>query len=96
MPHARACCASILSASVREGDLVARLGGDEFAILLCGADEYETATVIARMEARLADRYEDTDGPIRLPIGSSTARDVDLATAHQQADAQMLLAKRAG
>jgi hypothetical protein len=48
------------------------------------------------MEARLADRYEDTDGPIRLAIGSATARDVDLATAHQQADAQMLLAKRAG
>ena len=88
--------ASILSASVREGDLVARLGGDEFAILLCGADEYETATVVARIEARLADRYEDTDGPIRLAIGSATARDVDLATAHQQADAQMLLAKRAG
>jgi diguanylate cyclase (GGDEF)-like protein len=88
--------ASILSASVREGDLVARLGGDEFAILLCGADEYETATVIARMEARLADHYDDTDGPIRLAIGSATARDVDLATAHQQADAQMLRAKRSG
>jgi diguanylate cyclase (GGDEF)-like protein len=86
--------ADVLSSRVRRGDLVARLGGDEFAILLCGADEDLSRTIVARIEAALAIDRGPGQPEIGLAIGISTTRDADLEAAQQRADAAMIEAKR--
>jgi diguanylate cyclase (GGDEF)-like protein len=86
--------ANALTSSVRSDDLVVRLGGDEFAILLCGADEEISHTVVGRIEAAIAvDRGPDQP-EIQVAIGASTTREADLEATQQRADAEMLKAKR--
>jgi diguanylate cyclase (GGDEF)-like protein len=86
--------ATVLTSSARNNDLVARLGGDEFAILLCGADEETSRTIVRQIQAALAVDREPGQPQIRLAIGTSNTRDEDLETAQQQADAEMPKAKR--
>jgi diguanylate cyclase (GGDEF)-like protein len=86
--------ANALTSSVRSDDLVVRLGGDEFAILLCGADEEISHTVVGRIEAAIAvDRGPDQP-EIQLAIGASTTREADLEATQQRADVERLKAKR--
>jgi diguanylate cyclase (GGDEF)-like protein len=75
-------------------DLVARLGGDEFALLLHDADERETASVVERIEAAIADDHQQGQPDIRLAIGAATARDGNLEAAQLQADAELVAAKK--
>jgi diguanylate cyclase (GGDEF)-like protein len=86
--------AAALSASVRTNDLVARLGGDEFALLLRDADEREASVVVERIDAAITAERQHGQPDMRLAIGTATARDGDLEAAQQQADAEMVAAKR--
>jgi diguanylate cyclase (GGDEF)-like protein len=86
--------ATALRSSVREEDVVARLGGDEFALLLRGADEEMTQTIVRRIEEAVACSADPDQPPITLAIGVATERRGDLVDAQHRADAQMLEAKR--
>jgi diguanylate cyclase (GGDEF)-like protein len=57
---------------VRRTDLVARLGGDEFALFLPETDADTARTVIARLQARLADVQRSDGRPVSLSIGVGT------------------------
>ncbi len=46
-----------LREELRKSDLAARLGGDEFAVILVGCDAAATATVVAKLETRLAQAH---------------------------------------
>jgi diguanylate cyclase (GGDEF)-like protein len=87
--------AGILIGGVRQDDLVARLGGDEFGVLLCGADEELARTVVERIEKALATERRSGDVEIALAIGHATTTENDLDATQQQADRQMIAAKRA-
>jgi diguanylate cyclase (GGDEF)-like protein/PAS domain S-box-containing protein len=68
--------ANILRKAFRAGDLVARLGGDEFAVLLPGADEAAVAVSLSRInqEVEALGNHPSTSFPVRLSLGSATAR----------------------
>jgi diguanylate cyclase (GGDEF)-like protein len=95
--------ATVLTGSVRAGDLVARLGGDEFAVLLDGVDDVAAATAVAdRILANLetpvlvagGERQLRTSIGVALssfPDGAGPAAERDLL---HSADVAMYVAKR--
>jgi diguanylate cyclase (GGDEF)-like protein len=85
--------AAVLDSSSRDGDLVARLGGDEFGMLLLGADGDVARGIVERVESTLAAARVGGEARVGLAIGIATAYD-DLEAASEQADLQLLDAKR--
>ena len=92
--------AARLQSCVRGEDLVARLGGDEFVVLLSDVPERGVASVIERIEARVAERFV-LEGE-ELFTGLSIGVVADLTecdcpeTVLERADAAMYEAKRSG
>ncbi|MGH7720706.1 MAG: diguanylate cyclase, partial [Gemmatimonadaceae bacterium] len=91
--------AGILKATFREADVVGRMGGDEFTVLAIHGDEKTEASVLARLEQRVAD-YNATSGrPYSLRVSTGIAR-ATAATAESlpdllaRADAALYEAKR--
>ena len=61
----------ILEHNVRASDAVGRVGGDEFALILVGADHDDTARILERVEATLAE--DSAQGEIRASFGTARA-----------------------
>jgi diguanylate cyclase (GGDEF)-like protein len=83
---------------LRASDLLARLGGDEFALLLPGAGPEGAASLLARLQERLARDLASHGWPVTLSVGAITflrpPGDVDWMV--QRVDALMYGAKRKG
>ena len=83
---------------LRGSDLLARLGGDEFALLLPETDAEGAATLLARLQERLAQEMARKGWPVGVSIGAVTFPlprwDVDLMI--QRVDALMYSAKKKG
>lgn len=61
--------ASALTASIRRTDVVARLGGDEFAILIVGADQTGTESLLAKVRASLLQALASEESAVTCSIG---------------------------
>lgn len=69
-------CASLVSNSLRKGDILARVGGDEFAVILPSTSQEEARVIVERIEQSLAD-YNKSNKILKLSIsiGMATAKD---------------------
>jgi diguanylate cyclase (GGDEF)-like protein len=71
------------------------LGGDEFGVLLPGLDVQTVQVAAERFLADLARHNENAARPVRVSIGTATARRADaLSAALRLADERMYQAKR--
>jgi diguanylate cyclase (GGDEF)-like protein len=87
--------ASLLTSTVRDGDLVARIGGDEFVVLLRGADERAARRVYRRIRrAELGWRVTEHGLTPSLSIGLACMVGNDAEAARAEADARMFVNKR--
>jgi len=89
--------ASVLSTSVREGDIAARLGGDEFGAVAAVNSGAEAAEFVERLRAGLLDITDTVTASVgvvykRLPLAGED--DIDALLRH--ADRAMYEAKRQG
>ncbi len=93
--------ADIIAANLRGVDIVGRLGGDEFALLLPGADEGQTRTIVDRIRGALAQSRRELVGAARdvtVSIGVAEFDPLtdDLPALFAKADKALYRAKRAG
>ncbi|MFT4049063.1 MAG: sensor domain-containing diguanylate cyclase [Solirubrobacterales bacterium] len=89
--------ARLLQNELRESDVIARIGGDEFAALLTNSSEHDASAAIERIRAATKRRNEQTDEPFELQMSVGAAlsrRGMSLASIVEEADAQMIAAKR--
>jgi diguanylate cyclase (GGDEF)-like protein len=88
--------ASVLTATVRAGDVVARLGGDEFAVMLLNEGDQAAAETAARILAAFT-RTLFEGRPCRVSIGiASGDATSDGDAVLRAADAAMYAAKQEG
>ena len=92
--------AARLQSCVRGEDLVARLGGDEFVVLLSDVPERGVASVIERIEARVAERFDFEGEGLFTSLSIGVVADLTECdcpeTVLERADAAMYEAKRSG
>ena len=82
--------AEVLVSAVRDHDIVARVGGDEFALLGIECDDNRAEAFVWRIQNALK------QADIRASVGLALrAPDHDLASAWDQADADMYTIKHA-
>lgn len=97
---ALAIVAARITDTIREGAIFARHGGDEFSIYLHGIESEDVKGVAERVCKAISDQnfvHGDVIFPVTVSLGGYwTKRDVPLQTLIERADAQLLLAKRAG
>ncbi|MDD2781598.1 diguanylate cyclase [Sulfuricurvum sp.] len=89
--------ASLVSTSVREGDLFARWGGEEFVLLLRNAGCEEGYGVAEKIRFLLETKKFEGVGQVTCSIGITEVMDSDtLSSAIERADGAMYAAKDAG
>jgi len=89
--------ADLLKQSVRQPDVVARYGGDEFIVLLPHTDEAGAAEIrkrVADASTRISVNAGNRTVPVRLSVGTATARGKDCDRLLSTADMKMYRAKR--
>ena len=62
--------ACVLKATFRQSDVIARLGGDEFVVLALETTDDSDATLLARLDAHLADFNSDSALPFVLAMSA--------------------------
>ena len=90
--------AKLLNDSVRRPDIVARYGGDEFIVLLPHTDEAGAAEIRRRIVSAartLKVSAGETSVPVRLSVGTATARGEECDELLSTADMKMYKEKRA-
>jgi diguanylate cyclase (GGDEF)-like protein len=90
--------ATVMSSSVRAGDLVCRFGGEEFLLVYVGCDVTEAAPIVHRLRTTLAESIVASGVPpftVSVGLADSTYanRAADVIAI---ADAALLVAKREG
>ncbi len=61
--------AQTIKKNLRDGDMMARLGGDEFAVLLPGATEDSSLTVMKRMREHFMNEVTERKWPVSFSMG---------------------------
>jgi diguanylate cyclase (GGDEF)-like protein len=89
-----------IAGCVREVDTAARLGGDEFAIILDGAVDSATVSMVAnRLIASISRPYTIDDQPVAIGVsvgGAIAVQDVTAVSIVAEADLAMYAVKAAG
>ncbi len=92
--------AARLQSCVRGDDLVARLSGDEFVVLLSETPAEGVASVVARIERRVAERFDLEGEELYTSVSIGVVEDLlaceDPKMVLERADAAMYEAKRGG
>lgn len=91
---------TVLTDSVRKGDLAIRLGGDEFMLVLHGCPEPDARMLVGRIEKRLEEISATAGKPFVVAMSSGLAlydpsQHADVAALIAEADGKMYEAKRA-
>lgn len=69
--------AARLTGCIRRGDVVARLGGDEFAILCPRMSPEAASSLVARIEAAIAEPFDLSGNEVRVGISIGVAHDAE-------------------
>lgn len=90
--------ATLLTTSLRAGDVIARLGGDEFAVMLSGATHDTATSTLERLRQHVQVAMAARHWPITMSIGalSFSEAPASLADALKATDALMYRAKQGG
>lgn len=92
--------AAVLAGAIRSSDELVRMGGEEFALLMPGTSSEEALTVCDRMRIAMQSHPWDTVVPgiaMTASFGVATTGDArEVSDLIQEADQQLLLAKRSG
>ena len=91
---------TVLTDSVRKGDVAIRLGGDEFMLVLHGCPEPDARMLVGRIEKRLEEISVAAGKPFVLAMSCGLAlydrkQHADVAALIAEADGRMYEAKRA-